>query len=300
MERIKKEEKMKKILVLTDFSANATCAAQAGLTLSGLLHTDILLYNTYINYETMASYGGGGWIVGEITERQKKSKLGLELLVEGLESLVAQSSPGEKKPVINFQSNDCNLQMGVADLLKEHQVELIIMGARSHSHDDTLYGNDTSSIIDHCNRPVLIIPEGTDLQQIKKVIFATDFNDADLDALHYVIKLSKLLHYKIDVIHVAKAGFRRSEENTNAGAFKEQLLKLNYQGLTYHEISGKDAAGRIERLFAQTGPVLIAILHHQRSFFGRLFSSSETKKILKKQTIPLLVFPSKMVSRSAS
>lgn len=34
MERIKKEAKMKKLLVLTDFSANATCAAQSGLTLS--------------------------------------------------------------------------------------------------------------------------------------------------------------------------------------------------------------------------------------------------------------------------
>lgn len=244
----------------------------------------------------MASYGGGGWIVGEITERQKKSKLGLELLVEGLESLVAQSGPGEKTPVIEFQSNDCNLQMGVADLLKEHQVELIVMGARSHSQDDILYGNDTSSIIDHCNRPVLIIPERTDLKQISKVIFATDFNNSDLEALHYLIKLGKLLHYQIDVVHVAKAGVRRSGESANASAFKEQLFKLNYKGLTYHEIGGKDAAGRLERLFKQTAPVLIAILHHQRSFFSRLFSSSETKKILKKQTIPLLVFPSKMVS----
>jgi hypothetical protein len=54
---------VKKILVLTDFSANATCAAEAGLILSGKLHTDLLLFNTYIDYATMPSYGGGGCIV---------------------------------------------------------------------------------------------------------------------------------------------------------------------------------------------------------------------------------------------
>jgi hypothetical protein len=36
---------MKTILVLTDFSENAACAAEAGLMLSGKLHTDFLLYN---------------------------------------------------------------------------------------------------------------------------------------------------------------------------------------------------------------------------------------------------------------
>jgi len=44
---------MKNILVLTDFSENASAAAEAGLLLAGKMHADILLYNTYINYQTI-------------------------------------------------------------------------------------------------------------------------------------------------------------------------------------------------------------------------------------------------------
>ena len=48
---------MKNVLVLTDFSQNSYAAAEAGLLLAGKLHTDLLLFHTYINYQTMASYG---------------------------------------------------------------------------------------------------------------------------------------------------------------------------------------------------------------------------------------------------
>ena len=60
---------MKNVLVLTDFSTNAYTAAEAGLLLAGKLHTDLLLFHTYINYQTITSFGGGGWIVDESIPR---------------------------------------------------------------------------------------------------------------------------------------------------------------------------------------------------------------------------------------
>ncbi len=285
---------MKTILVLTDFSANATCAAEAALILSGKLHTDLLLFNTYINYGTRSSYGGGGWIVDEFTERKKNSKQGLELLTEGLESLSNTLEPDDRKPIISFDLNDCDLEMDVADILNQNQVELIVMGARSHGKDEVLYGYDTNSIVNHATRPVLIIPEKTDLKQIRKIIFATDFDEADLKAIHYLEKLGKLLHYQLDIIHVIKPDQKATELSAKAVAFKEQLTQLNYQGLTYQEVGGNDVITRLNHLSTETGPGLLALLHHQRSFFARLFARSETKKALAKQEIPLLIFPSKM------
>jgi nucleotide-binding universal stress UspA family protein len=285
---------MKKILVLTDFSANATSAAEAALILSGKLHTDLLLFNSYIDYATKSSYGGAGWIVDEFTERKKKSKQSLELLMDGLESLSNELEPETRKPAIDYDFNDCNLEMDVADLLSQNKIELIVMGARSHNQDDALYGDDTNSIVDHATRPVLIVPAKTDLKQIRKVLFATDFDEGDFKAIHYLMKLGKLFHYLLEIIHVIKPDEEEAGQSSRALAFKEQLAQLKYQGLSYHEVNGKDVVSRLNYLSTETGAGMLALVHHQRSFFARVFAHSETKKALAKQKLPLLVFPSKM------
>ena len=285
---------MKKILVLTDFSANATCAAEAALVLSGKLHTDLLLFNTYVDYATMPSYGGGAWKVNEITDRQKKSVQGLKLLMEGLESLSNELEPDDLKPVVDFDLSDCNLEIDVADILNNNEVELIVMGARSHEPREALYGEDTNSIINHAIRPVLIVPAKTDLKQIRKIIFATAFEEADFKAIHYLVKLGKLFHYQLEIIHVVKPDQKSLEESPEALVFKLQLAQLNYQGLSYHEVEGKNVIERLNYLSTETGPAILALLHHQRSFFGRLFAHSETKRALATQKVPLLVFPSRM------
>jgi nucleotide-binding universal stress UspA family protein len=264
---------MKKILVLTDFSANATSAAEAALILSGKLHTDLLLFNSYIDYATKSSYGGAGWIVDEFTERKKKSKQSLELLMDGLESLSNELEPENRKPAIDYDFNDCNLEMDVAD---------------------ALYGDDTNSIVDHATRPVLIVPAKTDLKQIRKVLFATDFDEGDFKAIHYLMKLGKLFHYLLEIIHVIKPDEEEAGQSSRALAFKEQLAQLKYQGLSYHEVNGKDVVSRLNYLSTETGAGMLALVHHQRSFFARVFAHSETKKALAKQKLPLLVFPSKM------
>jgi len=286
---------VKKILVLTDFSANATFAAEAGLILGGKLHADLLLFNTYIDYATMASYGGAGWIVDEFTDRKKKSLHGLELLAEGLESKSNELDPGDRKPAIYFEFNDCALEMDVTDLLTQNKIEMIVMGARSHDRDEVLYGDDTNSVINHATRPVLIVPAKTDLKKIRKLVFATDFDEADFNVIDYLVKLGKHFHYQLEIIHVIKPGQKAAWQSPRALAFKEQVAQLNYKGLTYHEIVGKDIINRLNHLCTETGPALLALLHHQHSFFARLFMHSETKKALVEQKVPLLVFPSKMV-----
>jgi nucleotide-binding universal stress UspA family protein len=48
MARIKEKTKMKKLLVLTDFTANAAHAAKAAVQFSSKLHADLLLYHSVI------------------------------------------------------------------------------------------------------------------------------------------------------------------------------------------------------------------------------------------------------------
>jgi len=283
---------MKNILVLTDFSENASAAAEAGLLLAGKMHADILLYNTYINYQTITSYGGGGWSPGEYSKRKSQSRKGLNALTEGLESLSALLAPEDRVPAIYIQSDDEDLGMDVAEIIHRKNVEMVVMGARSDTKDDIMYGADTNAAIEYSTCPILITPAGTNLRKLHKIVFATDFGKSDMKAIHYLARLGKLLHYKIEVVHVSNQ--TRNTPYVKEEAFQWQLDDLNYPGLQYHQINGKNVIHRLNMLVTETPGTLLAMVHAQNSFLVRLFEHSMVKAALVNQKTPLLIFPSKM------
>jgi nucleotide-binding universal stress UspA family protein len=283
---------MKNMLILTDFSANAYTAAQAGLLLAGKLHTDLLLFHTYINYQTMASYGGGGWIVDEFTERKRQDRIGLQALTEGLESISDQLDPGDRKPVINSESNDSDLGLDVADLIHRKNVEMVVMGSRSNPPEDIGFGADTNAVLEYSTRPILITPAGTDLRKIHKILFATDFEEGDVEAVHYMARLAKLFHWKLEIVHVCDTG--GSHCNNKEADFKNRLDKLHITGLRYLDINGKDVVNRIHRFLSSESRTVLAMVHVQNSFLVRLFQHSLVRKAIANQETPLLIFPSKM------
>ncbi|MBS1529508.1 MAG: universal stress protein [Bacteroidetes bacterium] len=282
---------MKNVLVLTDFSKNAVAAAEAGLLLAGKLHTDLLLFHTYINYQTIASYGGGGWVVDEFTERKHQSRIGLQALMEGLESLSAELDPGDRKPAINSELNDSDLGVDVADLIRSRNVEMVVMGARSNSLDDIGFGADTNAVIEHSTRPVLITPAETNLREIHRILFATDFEEGDLAAVRYMARLAKLFYWKLEIVHICGDEDRC---NVKEEAFKYHLEKLDVTGLYYHDINGHDVVRRLHRFLSDEPGTTLAMVHVQNSFLVRLFQHSLVRKALVNQKTPLLIFPSKM------
>ncbi len=283
---------MKTILVLTDFSENAASAAEAGLVLAGKLHADILLFNSYINYETIASYGGGGWIADEFTERKHQSKIGLASLTEGIELLTVELDEEDYTPAVTSESDDNDLGQDVADLIDKKNVELVVMGARSDMKDDFMFGADTNEIIENSVRPVFIVPKGTKLRNLHKIVFATDFEEADIKAIRYMAKLGELLNYKLEIIHVEDPAKKSNDEKELA--FDRQLAHIKYTGMQYHKLNGKDIVGRLNLLVSRTPGTILAMVHVQHSFLMRLFGHSMVREALAHQKTPLLIFPSKM------
>jgi len=283
---------MKNLLVLTDFSPNANAAAEAGLLLAGKLHTDLLLFNTYIDYQTITSYGGGGWVVNEFSQRKLDSTKGLAALTDGLESLSDLLDPDDRRPAINSISDDTELGMDVAELIRQRNVEMVVMGARSDKPDDIAFGADTNTVIEHSTRPVLITPAKTDLRKIHRILFATDFEETDLKAIHHMARLAKSFRYKLEVVHVCDPDKRGCDEKEQS--FRYHLGKLRYTGLYYHDIAGKDVVNRLNDFISDEPGTILAMIHVQNSFLVRLFQHSLVRKALVNQKTPLLIFPSKM------
>lgn len=286
---------MKTNLILTDFSGNATNAATFGTYLSSKLHSNVLLFNTYLKFSEALSYAGGPWVVDDVARWKNQSKSQLKDLAHELEDLIAETETEDRMPSINYETEEGNLSNNVEDIINKKNIELVVMGARTGTTiDHVFYGSDTVSVIHQSKRPVFIIPAECHLKNITNVVFATDFEEADKKALQYLVELGQVFHFELEIIHVTHPGKKKSGKSEEEIAFLSQLSELKYPGITFKEIGGKDVVSRLNRLCSGKSSELLAMVHYQYSPLMRILHQSTTEKALTNQKIPLLVFPSGM------
>ncbi len=285
---------MKTILVLTDFTENAWHAAKSAVMLGSKLNANLLLFNSYMMAPAIPHFAGGPWVVDEIIERENLSENKLRFLQSKLQVIVDKLETDSSKPEVYTQSGEGSVGANVEEIIREKDIELVIMGARSDSTlEHILNGSETNDVINRSTRPVLIIPDDARLQQIKKVVFATDFNDEDFTALHYLSQLGKKLNFQLEVVHVSSFE-NKDTVNFEKKVFLNKLSKFELPNMTYKEVRGKEVVNRLNNLCSKEGTDLLAMMHYQHSIFVRLFEHSATKEALENQRIPLLVIPSKL------
>jgi nucleotide-binding universal stress UspA family protein len=286
---------MKQILIPTDFSDNAVHAAKAAVMLSAKLNANILLFNNYVDIPVIPHYAGGPWVADDLIQLKNESNAELQNLAQELDPLIAQSDHEQRKLSIHTQCGEGNLGDNIAAIIHEQDIELVVIGARSDSTiDHFLYGSETSLIIDKSTRPVFIIPPKAGFQKLQKVLFATNFDEADIKAIDYLAKLSKLFDFQLEIVHVNLMGKAENSKNEQKLDFIKQLLNLKYQNTTYKEILGKDVINRLNSHCDETEVDVLAMMHHHYTPFMRMLKQSTSKKALSQQKIPLLIFSSKM------
>lgn len=280
---------MKNILILTDFSANATHASQTGIMLAKRLHGNILLLNASM---AKPAYAGGPTFLEEVfyIEEDNCNRL------KGLACQINDSLQKDEtnwKPSVHHEVRLSTLPLSIKSISKEKTIEMIVMGARVGSAiDHFLAGSDTFSVIDHADRPVLIIPDDVDIPDFKKVVFATDFTEQDIKAVRYLIKLGAVFNLHLEILHVDLLSNDDVTKELRKTEFIKHIQRLRYPDINVQEIRGKDVVNRLSRLCNESGSDLLAFTHYHDSFFSKIFRQSITRKALERQKSPMLIFPS--------
>eukprot|EP00697_Spironema_sp_BW2_P013375 gnl/Spiro4/3437_TR1676_c0_g1_i1.p1 gnl/Spiro4/3437_TR1676_c0_g1~~gnl/Spiro4/3437_TR1676_c0_g1_i1.p1 ORF type:complete len:290 (-),score=-41.23 gnl/Spiro4/3437_TR1676_c0_g1_i1:134-1003(-) len=285
---------MKKFLVLTDFTENSLHAARSVITLCAKLNANVLLYHAYAVDPVTPYFGGGPWIADEFSFLEGEGKEKLHELAANLEPIIDILDSELHKPVVTQAQGPGDVAGNLTEIFKNKDIEMVIMGARSGGVIDHLFtGCQTNAVIDKSTRPVLVVPQHTNLDQLKKVVFATDFNEADIAAIHYLAKIARILNLHIEVVHVDLGGSGDAREYKRE-EFLEWMNRLRYPEIIFKEIKGRDVVHRLNTLCEETNADLLAMVHYQHSFFKRAIEKSTVKIELAHQHIPVLIFPSKM------
>ncbi|MBV8389272.1 MAG: universal stress protein [Mucilaginibacter sp.] len=280
---------MKNILILTDFSANAMHAAQTGVMVAKRLHANILLFNAA---EAKPAYAGGRTFPEEVFFLEEDTCDRLKALSHQI-AVSIEKDEMDWKPSVNHEVRLSTLSSGIKSLSKEKTIELIVMGAGEGSPMDHFWaGSDTLSVLDHANRPVLVIPYGVDMNDLKNVVFATNFEEQDIEAIRYLAKWGSIFNFHLEIIHVDLISNTDLTKELRKKEFMKHLHRLHYPNISVQEIYGKDIINRLSRLCDESGVDLLAFAHYKDSFFSRVFRQGTTRKALGQQKMPMLIFPS--------
>lgn len=277
---------MKKLLVLTDFTANATHAETAALHLAVRLGDGVLLYHTLPYIPLIPNDSGGPYMAATAGMLFEDSK---ERLMQEADKLreIAVMTPGQ---AVSIEEKNGEGRLGdvINELTADPEIEMVIMGGRSGGALEHIFsGSDTSVIIRKALKPVLIIPAHMAWDIPHNLVFATDFGIADIPAVSYLKELSSRLEFTLHTVHIV----RQSEVVTEIGAEVAFLEYLHEQQLNYTQVFAGNVHEGLRKYCDEQGAALLAMTHDQHSFISRLFRQSESMAAITDQTLPVLVFP---------
>jgi len=169
--------------------------------------------------------------------------------------------------------------------------DLLIVGMKD---EHTARGSFTASIakalIEKVATPLLIVPSAKSFQKIKTLVYATDFEEADVFAIKKLLKIAEPFDTIIKIVHITTKD--EYAVNDKMEWLKEMVLKkTSYRNMTFDIIFNNITCDGLRACIDTTNADMIALLERKdHGFLKKLFHKDLVKKMESKIAIPMLSF----------
>ena len=295
--KVTEKELLNRILLPVDFSDYSRKAADFAIDMAQKVDAEITVFHTF--YDPMINslpfpdtFMYNMDTEDMIVEIQEKAERGMEEFKKYVEH--KNSKEGDKKLTINYKLTKGIAEEEINNFSKEYEPWLIVMGTRGKDRKSIdLIGSVTAEVIDMSRIPVLVIPEGfnySGLENIKKVLYTTSFDEADFNSLDILEKFLRPLDVKIICVHVESKKHSRWDKVKMDGLNEYMKKNYNHTDVECDLIDSEDFLEGIEHYVKEHNVDFISLTTKRRSFVSRMFNPSITRKMIFHSTTPMLVF----------
>lgn len=168
-------------------------------------------------------------------------------------------------------------------------VDVVVMGTTGASGvQEVFVGSTTSSLVSKVKLPVFVIPENYANARLEKIYLASDLESfKSTDSTKFIKQLALDFKAKVELLNVAE---KPNAEETFKVVSQAINIDNEFEGVE-HEFNFLES-NDVEKAildYVDEDDSLIAVINRERSFFGRLFHSSTSKKITMHASVPILV-----------
>jgi nucleotide-binding universal stress UspA family protein len=272
---------MKTILVPTDFSSAAQQAADFAAALCRELKTKLILFHAYLLPVTV---GEMPFVMVTGEELQKSTEAGLKKEADRI------STTSE----IQIESVG---RMGIAldeikDLVKERNIDLVVMASKETEGLDRIFGSTTNAAINSISKPLLIIPETAVFNGFSKISYASDFHFQDsLECFELLLYFVRHFNARLSILHVQKGG-RALTGDQEAGKSRLESIfgEIDHD---YHLIEYPEFEKGIVSYLEKEKADLLVVVAREHNFFERIFGHHTSQDLSVKTHLPLLILHDK-------
>lgn len=280
---------MKTILVPTDFSVNAKNALDYAASLAKKENaTLILLHAFHVFYPE--SEIPVAMVAEEIPESQRKAEDKLKKISRELAK--------RKKVRCEFICKEGLAVDVILEASKNIRPDLIIMGTKGASGiKEVTFGSNTARVIEKAAYPVIAVPAGAKFKGIRQIVFSTNYNASDLDALKKIVEIARVFQSRLILLHAADEEFTKEAEEMLMNAFRKKIsAKIKYPRISCAIRYGRPFRQIIHHYVQEKKPDLLAMSTQRRGLLEAFFGTSITQKMAYHTNIPLLAFHHKKSS----
>ena len=275
---------MKTILCPVDFSASSFSAIEFAARLGDKLSASVELLHviTEKDFDAILSEEDVDKDFGEKIELIRTK---MEKLIQEIKNDISDNLK------IHYTIKEGNLIPLIIETENEMYIDLIVMGTKGVSDiTEAYFGSNTLQVIKESTCPVFCIPEGTSINDLKKLVYAYNYQKEDIYALKEVITLAINLNASVDVLHICTEEIKEPDPGDMEPS---QDIKSYFDSpdvnFIYKYFKGSVHDG-INQYLRDNKADILALLKKKRNFIEEIFHKSITQYFAYYTDIPVLVF----------
>ena len=286
-----------RILVPVDFTDYSENACLFAIALASSLKAEVEVMHAYYTPEITSlpydeTFSFQGTLAEYLSENKERARENLDAFIKRMKDY---SRKVLKEPILIGSSLLRGLPAeAVLYMTENYKPDLIVVG--THSTDKRKESASSMvRIIQEVRIPVIVVPENCDyrdLNRIRHVGYATDFDESDFFSMKKLIDLVSSIQPTISCVHVGQQPITE-EEKARMDGLKEYFHKI-YPSYTLEckLVEQKDVIEGLDAVIRDQNIDLLSLTTRRRNLISKIIQPSVTKKMFFQTNIPMLVFHS--------
>lgn len=180
----------------------------------------------------------------------------------------------------------------ITEEIQRFKPELVLMGTKGESNmARSFFGTVTTEVVEAARVPVLTLPQEYQGSAISRVLYATNFNKADVKSLTTLTNFLAPFQPNILCVHIGDGDSTEDQQKLQQLQGRLQA-STSADNIRYTLLDGDDVAAELQAFASREKVDLLALTKHGRSAWDRLFNPSLAKKLVLHAQVPLLIFHS--------
>ena len=231
-------------------------------------------------------------IAGKTIKTEEQIQRGLkEEKLQLLKSYCHENSVEKTEDLTMFLTSEygASISHTIMEYTLHLDCNLLIIGMKDeHTKRGVFSGNIANSLLRHINCKMMIVPNTFEFSAITSIVYATDFEEEDIKAIHQVLQLFKMQNIEIKVVHVDTNTNTKGKEQMEW--FKEMVFeKVEDSTISFNVINAKTVPQGLRMFIGDENPNLIALLEREEpTILKKLFHKDLIKTMESQIRIPVL------------